>query len=440
LTDFVHALDRILHRYGPFLPPQRLPGNLRRLRRLAGNFVHRTGHVQSGLAGLLNFAGLALGRVSSSAEVWRAISVAAVTRVRRIVDAPDQHAQFLDGVVDRVGDGAGDVFADRRGNRQVAVGEVVEFVHQTQDGVLVVAIDQFRRLALAVGLKRQPMTLFQIDLRAPAGPGGESCQHHQHDQQDREPVHAARCFLITGARSSVASATRRSRGKSARRLLGKNQRLHVAENAGNGVLIALEQGIDLAELLARLGIVIAHRRRALPVHAAVRGRHWCPCPAGRPLGIDLVANAQRRGILGDTLGQHDQLAGRRDSREAPRLQLGIGQLLGQVQHLGILWSSIRQRWCPGRPGFSPGQSRSAHLCRVAQSAATASSLGPHRIGRGRHTDAADFAAQLHRSSNWAKAGANSLSWAKAVVLPCRASNDALARRWESMRISPAAAT
>ena len=67
-----------------------------------------------------------------------------------VVDPADQDAQFLDGVVIEVGDGAGDVLAHRRGNRQVTVGQVAQFVHQSQNRVLIVAVHLFRRLALAL--------------------------------------------------------------------------------------------------------------------------------------------------------------------------------------------------------------------------------------------------------------------------------------------------
>jgi hypothetical protein len=42
---------------------------------------------------------------------------------RRVLDRRDEIAQRLDGVVDRIGDRAGDVLGDRRLHRQVAVGE-----------------------------------------------------------------------------------------------------------------------------------------------------------------------------------------------------------------------------------------------------------------------------------------------------------------------------
>ncbi|MNM82020.1 hypothetical protein D3C81_940410 [compost metagenome] len=54
-----------------------------------------------------------------------------------LVDGFHQFAQLVDGVVDGVGDGAGEVFGHGRRHGQVTVGEVGDFVEQTQDRRLV---------------------------------------------------------------------------------------------------------------------------------------------------------------------------------------------------------------------------------------------------------------------------------------------------------------
>lgn len=51
------------------------------------------------------------------------------------VDSGHQFAQLVDGVIDRVGNRAGEIFGDRRGHGQVAVGQIGNFVEQTHDRV-----------------------------------------------------------------------------------------------------------------------------------------------------------------------------------------------------------------------------------------------------------------------------------------------------------------
>ena len=68
-----------------------------------------------------------------------------------MVDGGDQVAQLVHGIVDRVGNGAGEVFGHRYGHGQVAVSQLFDFVEQAHDRLLV-AFVLFRRLTqLAVG-------------------------------------------------------------------------------------------------------------------------------------------------------------------------------------------------------------------------------------------------------------------------------------------------
>ncbi|MNO92412.1 hypothetical protein D3C76_839870 [compost metagenome] len=66
------------------------------------------------------------------------------------VDRRHQIAQLVHGIVDRIGNGPGEVFGDRGGHGQVAIGQVFDFVEQTQDRVLVafVLLGGFAQLAI----------------------------------------------------------------------------------------------------------------------------------------------------------------------------------------------------------------------------------------------------------------------------------------------------
>ncbi len=79
------------------------------------------------------------------------------------VDGRHQIAQLVDGIVDRVSDGPGEVFSHRGGHGQVAVGEVFDFVQQTHDRVLVALVLLSGFTQLTVGF----------------------AHHHQTDEDDR---------------------------------------------------------------------------------------------------------------------------------------------------------------------------------------------------------------------------------------------------------------
>ena len=57
-----------------------------------------------------------------------------------LVDCPYQIAHLVDGEVDRVGDGAGEILGHGGGYRQVTVGQVGDFIEQTQNGGLVALV------------------------------------------------------------------------------------------------------------------------------------------------------------------------------------------------------------------------------------------------------------------------------------------------------------
>ena len=69
------------------------------------------------------------------------------------VDSAHQAAQLLDRVVDRVGNGTRDVVRHRGLHGQVTVGHVLQFVHQAQNGGLVLVVDAAGFLLQSFGLQ-----------------------------------------------------------------------------------------------------------------------------------------------------------------------------------------------------------------------------------------------------------------------------------------------
>ena len=90
---------------------------------------------------------------SSSVEVASTCCGRVGHAADRALHLRHQRAQFLDGVVDRVGDRAGDVLGHRRLLRQVAFGDRLQLVHQAQDRRLVGVVDALGFLLLAFGLE-----------------------------------------------------------------------------------------------------------------------------------------------------------------------------------------------------------------------------------------------------------------------------------------------
>jgi hypothetical protein len=74
-----------------------------------------------------------------------------------VVDAPDQATQLFDRVIDRVGDGAGDVLGHRRLHGEIAVRHLLQLVHQPKNGGLV-------DLVGALGFLLEPLRLHPLDL------------------------------------------------------------------------------------------------------------------------------------------------------------------------------------------------------------------------------------------------------------------------------------
>jgi hypothetical protein len=131
---------------------QRLARHLGRLLRLRRHVVDAAGHLQHRLAGLADLAQL-LGRGGQQLGRGLLDLRGGLGHARPPCSAPAPPvAQFLHGVVHRVGDGAGDVFGHRGLLRQVAFGHRLQLVHQPQNGRLVGVVDALGFLLLALGL------------------------------------------------------------------------------------------------------------------------------------------------------------------------------------------------------------------------------------------------------------------------------------------------
>ncbi len=98
------------------------------------------------------------------------------------VDGGHQIPQLVDGIVDGVGDGPGEVLGNRGGHRQVAVGQVFDFIQQAHDRVLVAFVLLGGFVQLAIGL----------------------ADHHQADQDDRGQGQQAEDITADGVQGTFA--------------------------------------------------------------------------------------------------------------------------------------------------------------------------------------------------------------------------------------------
>src|SRR5690554_5395608 len=103
-----------------------------------------------------------------------------------LVNGLYQRPQLVDGVVDGVGDGAGEVLGYRGFGGQVTVGEVGNFVQQTQN----------RRLVTLVGSRRlrQTLTGFAGHLQTDQQNTAQRDDTQQVTEQGVEPATAAALF------------------------------------------------------------------------------------------------------------------------------------------------------------------------------------------------------------------------------------------------------
>ena len=136
-----------------------------------------------------------------------------------LVDGGDQPAQGIDGHVDRIGDGAGDVFGDRGRGGQVALPQARDFVEQAQDGLLVALVLLALRLhGRALGQRHRRCSSGWKHTAAPAAPAPASArsagdhrraaagQQHQHGTDDRRgtpPRHDSELRVSRGIGVSI---------------------------------------------------------------------------------------------------------------------------------------------------------------------------------------------------------------------------------------------
>ncbi|MNV20300.1 hypothetical protein D3C71_1111930 [compost metagenome] len=107
------------------------------------------------------------------------------------VDGRDQIAQLVDGVIDRVGDGAGKVFGHRGRHCEVAVGQVFDLVEQAHDRVLVTLVFLGGFAQLTIGF----------------------AHHHQTDQDDRSQRQQAQHIAANGVGGSPADHVFKTAGQ-----------------------------------------------------------------------------------------------------------------------------------------------------------------------------------------------------------------------------------
>lgn len=129
-------------------------------------------------------------------------------------------AQLVHGIVDGVGNGAGEVFGDRGGDGQVAVGQVFNLIQQAHDRVLVALVLLGGFPQLAVGL----------------------ADHHQADQDDRGQRQQAQHVAADGVESAP---------------------VREVFKAGGQVRGFVQQGLRQVEDIARRGAHLEQLRRGL---------------------------------------------------------------------------------------------------------------------------------------------------------------------------------
>lgn len=143
------------------------------------------------------------------------------------VDGGNQVAQLVDGIVDGVRDGAGEVFGHRGRHGEVAVGQVFDFIQQAHDRVLVALVLLGGFMQLAVGL----------------------AHHHQADQDDRRQRQQAQHIAADGVEAAPTG--------------------QVFETGGQ-VRSFIEQGLRQVEDVARRGTHLEQLRRGFEdfIHGA----------------------------------------------------------------------------------------------------------------------------------------------------------------------------
>ncbi|MNZ50598.1 hypothetical protein D3C78_683890 [compost metagenome] len=206
-------------------------GTLRYRRGLRGvrrYLVNGHGHFVDRGGGAGDFLGLVLGSLGQVHGGGLGFLGGARHLHGGLVDGLYQVAQLVDGVVDGVGDGTGEVLGHGRGHGQVTVGEVGDFVEQTQD----------RRLVAFV-------------LRGGFGQSAAGAlHHHQADQDDRGQGQGAQHIAGKGIQATAGGQVLEAVGQGGSLV---QQGLGAGED-GVGGLADLEQfGRGFEDLVHRAG-------------------------------------------------------------------------------------------------------------------------------------------------------------------------------------------
>ena len=159
LTDGIHAVDGAPHPVTALVgDADRFLGHFGGGGGLGRNLVHGLGHLGHRGAGVFDLPGLNFAGFGQTVGDGAGFLHRGGDQPRSTVDRRHQVAQRFDGVVDRIGNRAGDVLGHAGLHRQVALGQIAQLVEQAQDGVLVAAV-------LILGFL---LALFSLDQPLPA--------------------------------------------------------------------------------------------------------------------------------------------------------------------------------------------------------------------------------------------------------------------------------
>ncbi len=210
---------------------------------------------------MLNFLRLALGSVQQLTRNPLCSLGCRRHAARRVVDSAYQNRKFFNRVVNRVGDGPGHVFRNRRPDGQVTVCQIAHFVHEPQNGLLGIVPVCFCRQALALRFNPSVGLIAVID----PGQAGQSDQGRQTKHQNENDLEVdTRVGLIEALRQFVDALKQFIRILENRDpgALGLNQQLDIAQNPADGVLVAFGKQRKLLQLLLCI-VVVTHLRDLL---------------------------------------------------------------------------------------------------------------------------------------------------------------------------------
>ena len=248
-----------------------------------------------------------------------------------VIDTANQHTKFFNRIVDGVGDSAGDVLRYRRSHRQVAICEVAKFVHQTQNSILILTINQLAGLPALIGQLR--LMAFIVEIHLSHHSEGSKSQNNQNNQRDDIPSFFCVIALI-GLGQFVGRLQQRFTIKEYFRAgeLSNNQAFHTTQNTVNSALILFEPHRDCFEqsfgfLIACRGYtqyLTAFSQCFLQILESTRILTQLKCE----FRASFRAILQLVGALCDTLREHHELtSGGNLANAGPRSQLDGDNLL-----------------------------------------------------------------------------------------------------------------